>query len=287
MSYQRAKKVVRVRPGRAVRRVSRSRATRMGLLGMGDSVSPTSPQCDPTSDQYYQTVDPTGGTWGMMSTICNAQAAADTETTCAAQADQQLASLQATETDVQKNWSPTGYYDSKTIRSVVAAQQQVLQQGYSAISQALATNPPSDNVDLLKSNKDQLDSVAAQAANYIAAADNADAKSITAISAQGLKAWVLDTFDATYNATHAAYVVSCMEPWWYGAYQAISSATSAFASLVKAVAGLALKAGQAVLKAAEGTFDLLTFVTTYGPYIAAGILAWYFIGGPKAKPRTA
>lgn len=302
MSYQRARKIS-IRPGRAVKRVSRRRATRMGLLGMGDAttgIDTTSydysahPECDPSSDQYYQKVDPTGATWGMQGTLCNTlyppsstAGGSDTQTGCAQGADQALASLGGLTSDLQKTWNPTGYYDSKTLRSLVATHQQMMTQGYSAISQALGNRPTQDNADLLNSNKDALDQVAAQAQNYIAAANDADAKNITAIEAQGLKAWVLDSIDATYNAAHAAYVVSCMQPWWFGTYQTLSSVASAFYGAAKAIVGLGLKVGQATLKAIEGTFDLISFATTYGPYIAAGVLAWWLIGGPKAKPRTA
>lgn len=301
MSYQRAKKVVRVRPGRAVKRVSRSSATRMGLLGLGDATTGIDSvqydytghtECDPNSDQYYQKVDPTGVTWNMQGQICNTlyppsstQGGMDTETGCAQGADAALASLGGLTGDLQKTWNPTGYYDSKTLRTLVSAHQQMMQQGYSAISQALGNNPPQSNVDLLNSNKDRLDQVSAQAANYIAAADGADAKSITAIEAQGLKAWVLDSIDATYNAAHAAYVVSCMQPWWFGAYQTLSTVASAFYAAAKAIGGLALKLGQAAFKALEGTFDLVSFITNNAIYIGVGVAAWLLLG--KKKPAKA
>jgi hypothetical protein len=177
---------------------------------------------------------------------------------CLAQANATAAPLEARVTDLDDTWNPTGFYTVADLRQVVSSTMSVVQQGYSALAQALQ----SVQSDSLNEANAELSSASGKSLDYLAAATDAVNKGIATVNAPGLKRWAVSTMQSAADAIVAAGMATCQEPWWLSAIATYQQVFDAAWSVVKQIAGAVLKLGEVALKVP----DLLDDVVTYAKW---------------------
>ena len=205
-------------------------------------------------------------------------------TLCSAQADMDAQPLGQQADDLAANWSPTGFYAPDDVLALVSSHTQALGQGYGALEQAAGTGATLDQQDLLSTATSGLDQVGKQALDFIAAAQQAKSQGMY-VNAPGLKQWAVDSVRATQGAVRAASYMSCSESWWQSTLVTIGGAVSAFVAACKAIGGVVATLAQKAGSVVAGAFDLVTWIETYGPWVAAGLAAVYLYSSGTLKRK--
>ncbi len=199
---------------------------------------------------------------------------------CKAGADQSTAQLDAMygKGSPLAMWSPSDYWDPEALRAIVTKGQAVLSAAYAAIAQAKQScieniSCPQNNMSLLDAKYDRLTDPTTQSQNYLAAIDSAEQSAAAAVQtvyvkAPNVKVWAEDVFEMASEAMSAAYVVSCMKPWWASAWSGLVTVANDFLAVVttslgvaKDVVDAAVAAGQAVYQVAKESAGFLRWLT--------------------------
>lgn len=190
-----------------------------------------------------------------------------------ANASSQVASIDAQVNTLAANWKPTGYYTPAEIKSLL----DVLATEAEAAGAALAAAPRStsdaeDQIaqafdDLTRKYKDR-------AYAYQDALAEAARTGAQVIDGPAVKDWVLSSMRAISDAYVVATVMSCMQTWIEKWLDRAYKAAVAIGAVAYRVVGVAVKVGQAVVKAADRAGSLAAAVIEYGPYAAVGIAAY-------------
>lgn len=168
---------------------------------------------------------------------------------CLAEANQQTASLDAKATDLSKNWKPSGFYSVTQVQQLVSGVADILNRGILAGQQALADAISDEWDNSIKSLVTGCQKRLASGAAYTQAAQAAQASGAT-VNAPGLKDYVVTCMTHASSTINAAYVAACQRPWWVGVYKAFATAFNALWALAKAIVGVAVDVGSAIVSVA-------------------------------------
>jgi hypothetical protein len=204
------------------------------------------------------------------------------ETNCINQANNSstVKSVDAQIAQLLSTWKPTGYYKATEVQQlldVIATEAQA-----AGVALKNAPRSTSDAEDQIAQAFDDLmrkwQSPAQNYQNAVYAAQ----KSGQAIDAPGLKDWVISSMRAISDAYVVVTVMECMQSWVEKWLSRAYSAMVAIGSVAYRVVGVAIAAGQAVVKAVETGVGILGLVAKYGPYAALGVGAWVLFKKAKA-----
>lgn len=190
---------------------------------------------------------------------------------CLAQANAEMAPFEAKIDDLIRTWTPTGTYTSQDIRDIVSATMRIIQQGQAAVDRA--SQEPNASQDSVMRATDDLARAGGKSLDFLAAARDADAGAVAAIEAPGLKRWVTDSMGVASSAMVTASVIGCITPWWVGALSAFQGAFDVGYSVAKRIVGVAIAAGETVLKVAEDLPEIYD-ILKWGALAAAGYYVW-------------
>jgi hypothetical protein len=213
----------------------------------------------------------------------SAVASSGRETTCLNQANES-SNVKAADAQIAQllaSWKPTGYYKAAEVQQLL----DVLESEAQAAGTALKNAPrsTSDATDQIAQAFDDLISKwQVQAKNYQAAVYAAQ-KSGQAIDAPGLKDWVIRSMRAISDAYVVVTVMECMQSWAEKWLSKAYSAMVAIGAVAYRVVGIAIAAGQAVIKATETGIGILAAVAKYGPYAALGLGAYVLFKKARAR----
>ena len=188
---------------------------------------------------------------------------------CLATANQQTARLDAKTADVIKTWNPTGFYTATDIRTAVASTMELVGEAQSALDNV--RGQANSSQDALMGASGILMDAGQKSLVYLQAANDADAQGIQTINSPWLKRWVTNTMTDVSNALVTASVVACGIPAWLTVLQAFQGFFDKLASVVKAIVGIVLKVGEAVLEIPDDIAKLWT-VLKWGAVL--GGAAW-------------
>jgi hypothetical protein len=209
----------------------------------------------------------------------------DTQTLCTAAADQDPTYMALDAIDLS-GWSPTGYYNSSDIRSIVAQQQSLMASAQSVLTAALnqCNNAPGCDSGVLGQMQYNITVAQTAAQGYLNGANQADTSLSAAVAGSGyvvapsLKDWCEQSIQAAMSAVHAAFVVQCMMPGWASAASDLAQQTTSFASFVGTIVGVAadivqaaMKAGKAVGNVAAGAFDFVAWLSSNAPLVTGAV----------------
>lgn len=173
---------------------------------------------------------------------------------------------------LQATWNPTGTYTPAEMRAVIGP---ILTMNLSTHN-AVTSARESYNIDALAAAEDAFNKIGAQANDYTDAWRAAQAAG-TAVSAPGLKQWVIDAMNANTAGMRAIEIAACSKPWWLGALASFQRAFDAAWDAAKAVLGVVLELGEKVLKAAEAPLSLIAWLGKYGGPAALALGALWII----------
>lgn len=202
------------------------------------------------------------------------------ESVCLAQANAATAPFDAKVNDLAQNWTPSGFYTSDDIRSIVGSVMTTIAQGQALVDQA--AKEPNASQDSVMRATDDLANAGKRSLDYLQAATQADAQGTRVINAVGLKRWVTDSLGSASSAMTTAAVIGCITPWWVGALAAFQSVFDKAWAVVKAVVGTALQIGEDVLKVASN-LDEIYNVLKWGALALGAYWLWTEVVEPKIQ----
>lgn len=203
-----------------------------------------------------------------------------TNSDCPEEADESVAGLDNTISDIERSWSPTGFYTPDEINKVVTTVLDQVAPVTSELERLMAEMTFSDRVKgmFVDAQRKVGESVA-----FVNAGRDARSKGIRVVNAPGLKPWVIDALKANRNMARQMMLESCNR----GAIQILvtrqAQAGMVVRSVVLAVGGAALRAGEAVVTVVGGIGSFLGTVVPLLPYLAIGGGALYLF--KKMKER--
>lgn len=210
--------------------------------------------------------------------------AVKTETNaCLAEAHAQTAQLDAKTSDLSKNWRPSGFYSAQQVQQLVNATLDVLHRAQVALGTVIADDTLGDTASLRGTWSSTVQRKVDAARPYVDAAQAASTAGTAAVNAPGLKDWVVKSMQESSNAMDAAYVVACQRPWWAGVFRAFATAFNALWSLAKAIVGVAIDVGTAVVKVASALPDIANVLMWGGLAVGAYFLYTQFRGGGRRE----
>lgn len=191
-----------------------------------------------------------------------------------ANASPQVQRLDALTHDLAVNWNPTGFYTPDEVQGLVT---KILTENAKArITLAAAVYSTSDAATVinqgfayLKRNDDR----AKLYANAVAAARSSGTQ---VINAPGLKTWALQSLVNISQAYVTVYALDCRTTWLDTVGAIAEDITAAY----KRVGGVAARAGDTILQAAEDVWSL------YPALKWIGLAAIVFVGGVFAWGRA-
>ena len=127
---------------------------------------------------------------------------------CLAQANAATAPLDAKIDDLAKTWTPTGFYTTDEVRSLIGQTMTMIRGAQTVLDQAMET--PSASHDSVIRATDDLARAGKKSLDYLAAANEADQAGFRTINALGLKDWVLSAMGAASSAISTAAAISCI-----------------------------------------------------------------------------
>jgi len=199
---------------------------------------------------------------------------------CIDQANAATAPFDAKVNDLAQNWNPTGFYTASDIRSIVGSVMVSIGQAQALVDQA--AKEPNASQDSVMRATDDLSNAGKKSLDYLQAANQADAQSMRAINALGLKRWVTDSLGAASNAMATAMVIGCITPWWVGALAAFQSAFDKAWTVVKAVAGTVLQIGEDALTVVDHLQDIYN-VLKWGALAFGAYWLWTNVVEPEIR----
>lgn len=156
--------------------------------------------------------------------------------------------------DLAKNWQPTGFYTVAEVSSIVTSI--LASTAQARVSLANAPNTTSDAEQVIKQAHAYLDRNVERAKVYQDAMAKAQAAGATAIDAPGLKDWVIKSMVNISHAFTTTAILACYSNWLYTAANVVTSIWTT----AKRIAGIAIKVGDTVLKAADDVLDLYPII---------------------------
>jgi hypothetical protein len=177
-----------------------------------------------------------------------------TQAGCLADANAQVANLDNKTYDLDKTWNPTGFYAPADIQKIVLENMALISNATDVVGSApLSTSDAQAQVqDALGKLFDQ----GQKALIFTQAVTDARAKGVTAINAQGLKKWVIDSMQASSSALVTAAVMSCNTPWLASAIMTMAPFWDRVVQIAKAIVGVVIAAGEQIITVASDLADL-------------------------------
>jgi hypothetical protein len=176
----------------------------------------------------------------------------------------------STVADLEATWHPTGVYTWEQMAEVVAAAVQLAGQASSAAITFFSSSSTPSAKDVVRKAADRYNLVAKQALDYVEAWKGAKAAG-KPVEAPGFKKWVIDDLRAAAELMRTIEIQVCGAPWWLGTVTAIAGGFISVANVAKRAVGVALKVGEAALKAVERTGSVVAFLLKWSPFIALGV----------------
>jgi len=190
---------------------------------------------------------------------------------CRAAADEKTAQLDAKTNDLARNWNPSGFYTLAQVRDLVKYTRSVLLSAMQTVSSMQAEN---SNLEATRTQLKQLYTDCTRKFDeshaYLAAATTAEKQGIGVIDSPGMKRWVTYSMTAASGAISGVAYIGCMKPWWLSAFLAANGAFIQLVSVAKAIVGVAISLGTAVLKIP----DTIGTIWTYAKWAAVLGGAW-------------
>jgi len=178
--------------------------------------------------------------------------------------------MQAKIADLQANWNPTGNYAPADLQRIVTQVNNMTAQVYGTLQ---AYRGLVSDSDFLDSAAQGFVTLAQQAANYsVGWAPGQTAM----VAAPGLKEWVIAAMTGMLNAMQAMALSACTQSGWGDALNTFEGLLDDVWSAAKAVGGVVLAAGQAVVNVAEQAVGIVAFLIKYAPYLIGGAI---LVGG--------
>lgn len=202
---------------------------------------------------------------------------------CLDQANALVAPMDAKIDDLARNWQPTGFYTPADVRDVIGATMKVVLQAQATLDQARA-EPNASQESLIRASND-LTRAGQRSLDYLQSASDADAQDIGALEAPDLKKWVTNTLASASSALVTASVVSCIRPWWVGALAVFQAYFDIAWSVAKRLVGVAIAAGDTVLKVAEDIPQFYEYVK-WAAIIGGGYWLWIQLSNLRASGKT-
>jgi hypothetical protein len=158
--------------------------------------------------------------------------------------------------ELDRNWQPTGYYAWQEMADLLAAAVEMSSKASTAANQAFGDNPTS----FLREAATEYAEVSRKASeDYLPIWKRAQATN-AAINAPGFKRWVLDLLRAAHKLMRVSEVSVCAKPWWVGAIQGFMYYFGKVIDIALTIGRVVVKAGQAVVNAADTVFGLFPVI---------------------------
>lgn len=172
--------------------------------------------------------------------------------------------------ELQATWNPSGTYTSDQLRQIVGALMDAVNAQHNTVMQARAVY----NTDALAKAEEAYNAIGKQAVDYTQAwqAARAAGGGGAAVSAPGLKQWVVDTMNAIVGGMRAAEIAACTKPWWLDSLVTFQRYFDVAWNTAKAIVGVAVQLGSKVIDAVEAPLSVLGWLGKY-PYVPVGIAA--------------
>lgn len=199
---------------------------------------------------------------------------------CIAQANAATAPFDDKVNDLAKNWTPSGFYTSDDIRSIVARVMSTILQGQALVDRA-AAEPNASQESVMRAT-DDLANAGRKSLDYLQAATQADQQGTRVINAVGLKRWVTDSLGAASSAMTTASVIGCITPWWVSALATFQSVFDKAWGVIRAVVGTALQIGEDALAVVDHLQDIYD-VLKWGALALGAYWLWTHIVEPKLR----
>lgn len=190
---------------------------------------------------------------------------------CGQQADAAAQPIYDQQKDVETNWNPTGYYTPDQVAQIMSFVLDMGDQVTAQITSALSDLQLPSGRENLNAAFNNLSKAANDGLPFTQAFQQAKAQGVGIIDASGLKRWVTSYIHTVGDATWLLTNVGCNRPWWVGALQTIQGVVNQVVRVVKAIIGVVVSAGQAVLKVPDVIGDFIT----YGKWAALLGLGYY------------
>ncbi len=202
---------------------------------------------------------------------------------CLNSANAYTAPLDAQTADLAKNWNPTGFYTPAQVLTIVKQTLTLTSSARASLDRVMAGVLSEDARTNARQSYDDLGKANTRALDYIRAAQSAGGQSI---DAPGLKNWVLMTMNAASSAQVTAYVLACELPLIVTATISFLSMTISVANVLKKIAGIVLKAGEAVINIAQDAAEsavTIWKIAKWGAIAAAAIFVAIKLGEVRRK----
>ena len=193
------------------------------------------------------------------------------ESKCIAQANQQVAPFDAKIDDLVKNWQPTGFYAPEEMRDLMMSVMATIRSAQSQLDQAAQTANASQD-SIIRATND-LGRAGQRSLDYIQVTNEADQTGVRVINAPGFKRWVTDSMASASSAMVTAATIACLKPWWTTALAMFQAAFDVAWSKAKMLVGVALAAGETVLKIADDLPEIYD-VLKWGVLAVGALWLW-------------
>lgn len=165
-------------------------------------------------------------------------------------------SMQARTDELERSWEPTGYYTWQEMSELLAAAVEMSGRASSAAIQAFQENP----TDVLRKASDEYIQIVRKAnEDYLPIWKRAQATNAP-INAPGFKRWVISLLRASHKLMRMSEISVCLKPWWLGAIQGFMFYFNKVADIAQSIGRVVVKAGQAVVDAADTVIGLFPVV---------------------------
>lgn len=186
---------------------------------------------------------------------------------CPDEADASVADMDNIINDLEQQWRPTGFYTPDEINKVTST---VLDQTGGVFNQLEEAAEEMKVVGKVELQFTAFASKVSDAVPFLNAGKKARTEGIRVVNAPGLRDWVLDTMKATRNLSRAIFLHSCNRPVMLRIVTAAAQAMMVVRTVVLAVGGAALAAGEVAVNVLGGVGQLLGFVVKHLPLFALG-----------------
>lgn len=191
----------------------------------------------------------------------------------------QFVTIDAQIASMKTDWNPSGFYTSDQIREIVTQVAKTYGQAFDALQAAPSTS--SDGDALVKSALNDMTNTSLN--EFTAAANDADAKGVRVIDAAGLKPAAIKMMQAARSGMYAAAIQQCSLPAYVAMIADFQSVFDAVANAVKAVVGVVLAVGEALIKV---PYALGTLITVAKFAIPGLVGLWLFFRIKKWKNES-
>lgn len=204
------------------------------------------------------------------------------ESQCQGQMTAQMATLQTKVDQTDAQWQPSGYYTPDDFKAAAVAAYQLAASAKDALIKA-----PLPSSDSQQKTMDAYNAITAQTqkgleltAQYNAAIQ----QGATVIDSPGLKQYVVDSMQVSYNAIATAAYLTCDMPWLVSVIGTFQTGFDAVWGVVSKIAGVVANVGDLIYHVSGD----LTDIWTYAKWIVIiGGAGWVLMQFGKTRRKGA